>query len=237
MPPSQPTGPRNLPPPTEPGGVQPVSNNLAQANPQPQPLPSAETLVAQQQAAQPARQAEEDPPSQPTAEPSPSESRQGQPPYDGQSQGTEAEKAREQLEQAIEQSNEILMTAQTVAPVFGDVITIDRAKVTVAKRTFFQTAEVMSIRVEDLLNVTASLGMVFGIVKISNRVAGGDKPTTVGPFWRNDALKLKRITQGYVIALQRSIDVSELSCIELKSMLERLGEDDHPNATTNEPPS
>ena len=38
-----------------------------------------------------------------------------------------------------------------------------------------------------------------------------------------------------VDARQKEIDVSQLSCNELKLMLERLGEDDHPNSNTSEP--
>jgi len=52
-----------------------------------------------------------------------------------------------------------------------------------------------------------------------------EKPITVGKFWRADAVRLKRIIQGYVIALQRHIDCSTLHTKELVDQLYQLGED------------
>lgn len=140
------------------------------------------------------------------------------------------QETREQLQQVIKGSNEVLATATTAFQIFSDTLTVDRAKLTVTKRSFFSTAEVMSIRIEDVLNVTASIGPIFGSVKIVSRVLNTEKPYTINHFWREDALRLKRITQGYVIALQRGIDCSSLPTRELADMLERLGEDDHPGA-------
>ena len=140
------------------------------------------------------------------------------------------EESREELRQAIQGSNDVLVTATTAFPIFPDTVTVDRAKLTVTKRTFLRSAEVMSIRIEDILNVTATIGPIFGMVKIVSRVLNTDKPYTVGLFWRAEAMRLKRITQGYVIALQREIDCSALPTEELARMLDQLGEDDHPSA-------
>lgn len=85
----------------------------------------------------------------------------------------------------------------------------------------------MSMRIEDILNVTASIGPFFGSVKIVSRVMNSEQPFDVGLFWRRDAIRLKRIIQGYVIALQRDIDCTSLSAGELAAMLDKLGEDDH----------
>jgi hypothetical protein len=140
------------------------------------------------------------------------------------------QKTREELQEAIKGSNQILATAGTVMPVFADTITVDRAKFTVTKRSFFRTADVISMRIEDILNVTEHLGMMFGSIKITSRVMNANPPYAVGPFWRKDAVRIKRITQGYVIALQRGIDCSSLPSAELAKMLEELGEDSHHGA-------
>ena len=139
------------------------------------------------------------------------------------------EESREELKQAIQGSNEVLVTATTAFPIFPDTLTLDRAKLTVTKRTFLRSAEVMSIRVEDILNVTATVGPLFGSVKVVSRVLTTGKPYTIGLFWRADAMRVKRIMQGYVIALQREIDCSALPTKELARMLDELGEDDHPS--------
>lgn len=137
---------------------------------------------------------------------------------------------RDELQQVIQGSNEVLATANTVFPftLFPDTATMDRAKLTIIQRSFFGAAKVMSIRIEDILNVTANVGPLFGSLHIVSRVLNPDKPFDINFLWRSDALKLKRIMQGYIIAMQKQIDLSPLTTGELTIMLERLGEDDHP---------
>ena len=140
-----------------------------------------------------------------------------------------SEESKQELKDAIKGSNEVLATATTTLTLFPDTLTVDRAKLTIAKRSFFRTAEIMSMRIEDILNVTTTVGPLFGNIKIISRVMNRDQDATVGRFWRKDAQRLKRITQGYVIALQRNIDCSSLGTRELASMLDKLGQDDHPS--------
>lgn len=140
------------------------------------------------------------------------------------------EESKQELREAIQGSKEVLATATTFFPLtlFPDTITVDRAKLTVTKRTFVSSAQIMSMRIEDVLNVTAAVGPFFGSVEIVSRVLNSE-PYVIDRFWRDDALRLKRVTQGYIIALQREIDVSSLETKELADMLDHLGEDDHPN--------
>jgi hypothetical protein len=140
---------------------------------------------------------------------------------------TTPEESKQELQEAIRGSNQVLATATTAITLFPDTLTIDRAKLTLTKRWFFSTAEVMSIRIEDVLNVTASVGPLFGSIKMVSRIMNTEKPYTIGRFWRRDAERLKRIIQGYVIALQRGIDCNSQPTKELAPMLEKLGEDDH----------
>lgn len=141
-----------------------------------------------------------------------------------------AEESRHELQQAITGSNQILTSASTVFAMFPDTVIIDRAKVTLIKRQFFRTAEVMSMRIEDVLNATCTVGPFFGTLSITSRVLNDDQTSTIGMFWRSDAKRLKRVLQGYAIALERKIDCSSLETSELSRMLERLGADNHPNA-------
>jgi hypothetical protein len=136
-------------------------------------------------------------------------------------------KAVKELTQAVGSSNEILAQATTIFPftMFPDTITVDRTKLTVAHRTFFAVAEMMSIRIEDILNVTANVGPFFGSLVISTRFFDTHKPYEVNWLWRSDALRIKRIMQGYIIATQKEIDCSALSTEELSRMLDTLGQD------------
>jgi len=141
-----------------------------------------------------------------------------------------AEESKQELQQAIEGSNDVLARASTILSLFPDTMTVDRAKVTVTKRSFYRMADIMSMRIEDVLNATCTVGPLFGTVSITSRVLNDDQTTHIGRFWRADAKRLKRVIQGYVIALQRNIDCSKLEAGELSRMLEQLGADNHPSS-------
>lgn len=137
------------------------------------------------------------------------------------------QESKQELNEAIKGSGQVLTQATTALMLFPDTLTLDRAKLTITRRAFFSSSEVMSIRVEDILNAMVTIGPIFGSIKIVSRVMNAEKPYTINRFWRNDAVHLKRIIQGYVIALQRHIDCSALPTTELVTLLDKLGEDDH----------
>ena len=147
----------------------------------------------------------------------------------GTNQAGAHSQAKQELKQAIHDANEVLTCATTVFPIalFPDTLTVDRTKVTSSRRTFFRVAQVMSMRIEDVLQVTANVGPVFGSVRVTSRFFNDEHPFVIENFWREDALRLKRIIQGYVVALKNKIDCSQLSTKELSTMLDQLGKDDH----------
>lgn len=136
------------------------------------------------------------------------------------------EESRQELKDAIWDSSEVLIKVNTVLTLFPDTMAIDRTKLTVTKRDFFNTSEVMSIRIEDILNVTANAGPFFGSLKVVSRILNNERPFRIGLFFKKDTLKLKRILQGYVIALQKNIDCSSLGTKELANLLDKLGQDE-----------
>lgn len=135
------------------------------------------------------------------------------------------EEATAELKQAIEGSGDIMATATTVFPftLFPDTVTLDRTKLTITKRNFFFTAEVITIRVADLLNVQGTVGPLFGSLKIVARIFSDESPYQINYLWREDAQRLGRIIQGYIIALQQDTDCSKLSTRELVAMLDNIG--------------
>jgi hypothetical protein len=139
------------------------------------------------------------------------------------------EESAAELLKAIHDSEDVLVRATTVFPFtpFPDTIWVDRTKITATKRFFFRMAETVSFRIEDILSVTCTVGPFFGGVKLVSRVMNNEQETALGPFWRDDAEKIKRIVHGYVIAKQRGIDTSQLSTDELTNMLNELGRDNH----------
>jgi hypothetical protein len=131
-----------------------------------------------------------------------------------------------ELKKAVDGAHEILLSATTVFPftLFPDIITLDREKLTISHRFFFRIAEVTSIRIEDILNIVADVGPFFGSLKISTRFFAESEPHTVNYLWRHDALRFKRVVQGYIISRQKGIDCSSFSPRQLTDMLDKLGQ-------------
>jgi hypothetical protein len=132
----------------------------------------------------------------------------------------------EELAKVVEGAQEILARATTVFPldIFPDTIMVDRSQVTITQRSFFFVGGTTSIRIEDILNVTANVGPFFGSVKISTRFFDPDKPYEITRLWREDALKLQAIIQGLVIAAKREIDTHNLDKDELVDGLTKVGQ-------------
>lgn len=131
------------------------------------------------------------------------------------------------LHNAVKQAHEILARANTVFPItlFPDTVLVDRTKVTIIRRNFFWSEDVLSIRIEDVLNVSASVGPLFGSLTIASRVMSTTDHFQINHFWRDDASHLKHIIQGYVIAQHNDIDTAHLSKAELVETLQELGHD------------
>lgn len=135
------------------------------------------------------------------------------------------QKASEELTKVVNDSHEVLARATTVFPftLFPDTVVLDRTKLTIIHRDFFKVGEVISFRIEDILHITADVGPVFGSIQIVTRFYDQSKPYKVNYMWRHEALRFKRVTQGYIIAIQKQIDCSALSNAELASLLNQLG--------------
>ncbi len=135
---------------------------------------------------------------------------------------------REGLRKIVRKSHQLLGSAQTVIlPInlFPDSVMVDRTKVTITKRTFFWSSSVISIRIEDVLNVACSTGPIFGSLTVSSRVMNSTDHYEIDYFWRKDALYLKQLIQGYVIAQHNQIETSHLDRRELVKTLLELGSD------------
>ena len=134
------------------------------------------------------------------------------------------------LKAIVSRSHEVLASARTVFPMslFPDTVILDRTKVTIIKRSSFMSESVISIRIEDVLNVSASTGPFFGSLNIASRVMSSTDHFQINFFWRKDAAHLKHIIQGYVIAQHNNISVAHLSKDDLIKTLTELGTDSRP---------
>jgi hypothetical protein len=137
-----------------------------------------------------------------------------------------SDEAMQALNRAVWDSNEVLVTADTTSKLHKSTLTLNRAKLFAEKRSTLRTIDDMSVLIEDVLNVSATLGPISGTIKIATKFNTPGTPYSIGPFHRKDALKLKRIIQGYIIALQRKIDLNMVPTNELITHLYEIGEDD-----------
>ncbi|HYH36214.1 MAG TPA: hypothetical protein VD706_01810 [Candidatus Saccharimonadales bacterium] len=136
-------------------------------------------------------------------------------------------RSKDELSSSVGTSQEILFKTNTVFPftLIPDTLTIDRTNITITHRVFFKMAVIITIKIEDILNVTPNIGPFFGSLRIMTAFMDKKSPYMVNYLTRDDALRVNRILQGYKIALQQKIDTSNLSKEELVHLLDRLSHD------------
>jgi hypothetical protein len=140
--------------------------------------------------------------------------------------GDAKERAKQEIRETVGFADEPLFQATTVFPftLFRATVTLDRTQLNVTRRDIFKSGELFSIRIEDLLDLTADVNLFFGTVKIATRFFDPAKPYIIKFLKRDDALRLKRITQGYLVARQQEIDCNALGTKELAKLLDELGQ-------------
>ena len=130
----------------------------------------------------------------------------------------------QQLLDTTIQAHEVLMKVDTVFPftLFPDTVAIDREKITITQRLFFQVAKINSTQLGDIQSIQANVGPFFGSLKITSKFFVNN-PQSVKFLWRHDAEKIQRLVQGFIIAKQKDIDCSEIDKHKLIAMLSDLG--------------
>lgn len=121
-------------------------------------------------------------------------------------------------------SNETLLEVTSVFPftLFPSTISLNRQKVTIINRTFFRTANTISMQIEDIFNVDSEVGFFFGSIHLYSKYFVNDAKT-INHIWRKDVLKIQRLLQGYLIAQRKEIDCSDIEKDRLVDLLNGLG--------------
>lgn len=138
----------------------------------------------------------------------------------------ELERAQ-QLRKTVKKAHEILASVETVFPatLFPDSIVVDRSKVSIKKRSFFMTSNTISFQIEDILNVSCGTGPVFGSLTIASRVMSTIDHFQIEKLRRRDAIFLKNLIQGHIIAKNNKLETDKLSREEMIETLCELGID------------
>jgi len=138
---------------------------------------------------------------------------------------TEAEE-REELQKVTENAQDVLLKANSIFPfmLFPDTISVSRMKVTITRRVFFGVADVISLQLDDILNVEVDTGPYFGSLRIFTRIYGS-QPLHINALSRKSAVEIKRLIEGHLIAHNQNIETSQMQKHELVTLLMRLGSD------------
>ncbi|HZP55874.1 MAG TPA: hypothetical protein VFB03_03870, partial [Candidatus Saccharimonadales bacterium] len=131
----------------------------------------------------------------------------------------------EKLIDITEKAHDTLFNAETVFPLtpFPHTITLDREKLTIANRSFFRVAKILTVPVSSMISAEVNVGPFFGSVKMTSKYFV-DNTHSVNYLWRKDATNIHRLLQGFIIAQEKNIDVSEIDKEDLKTLLLDLGQ-------------
>lgn len=137
---------------------------------------------------------------------------------------TSRKQTRKELDEAIKGGDEVICQITTPLNINPITIRLDRAKLTASQgKIAGPTSELVSLPITDVSHVSHESGAMFGFVKIDKEVLNQEEPFRFGPFWREDAAKMAAIAEGYIIALERNIDLAPLPVKELAEKLRELG--------------
>lgn len=139
---------------------------------------------------------------------------------------TNEEQQSQDLQKAVDYAQDMLLRAESTFPfvLFPDTISISRMKVTLTRRSFFRVAEVISLQIGDILNVEADVGPFFGSLSIFTRIYGAD-PLKIAFLSRKSTIDAQRIIEGFMIAKDKNIEISDIKTPDLIQLLTRLGGD------------
>jgi hypothetical protein len=121
-------------------------------------------------------------------------------------------------------SLEVLLSVETVLPpmIHPSKLIVDRQKLTIVHRTFWGSTDTVSVQMDDINNVEAFIGPFFGEIRIYSKYFINNVQSLPG-LWRNDAIAVRRLIQGYMIAHNKGIDCSAVEKEQLLVLLTELG--------------
>jgi hypothetical protein len=136
----------------------------------------------------------------------------------------EPQEVHEKLIDVTEKAQDVLFRAETVFPftLFPDSIILDREKLTVVTRVFFRTAKITSVPISSISAAEADVGVLFGSAHISSKFFVQNK-YSIQFLSRGNTLTLVHMLQGFIIAHEKSIDLTDIEREDLLMLLKDLG--------------
>lgn len=133
-------------------------------------------------------------------------------------------KALHKLEGVVEKAQNILIKSTAVFPfdLFPDSITIDRQKLTVVHRNFFSVKQTVSVQHSDIKNIQADIGPLFGSLTVTSEHFINNTQT-IRYLPKKEVLAIQQLVQGFIVAHNESIDLTDIDDQKLVKLLNQLG--------------
>jgi hypothetical protein len=126
---------------------------------------------------------------------------------------------------AVTTAQEVLLEVSSAFPfiIFPDTLKVDRQKVIIIHRNFFQTAQIINIQIGDLQSIEADVGPFFGTISITTKQFS-NTVNKAHRLSRRDVLEAQSLLQGFVIANKKELNHSEIEKNQLIQLLKELGQ-------------
>jgi hypothetical protein len=136
---------------------------------------------------------------------------------------TEAD-VKAELNALVEKTSKCLIKVSTVFPFdfFPDFITVDANQVNIVIREFFWSERRHSIHIRDILDIFVDTSLFFSTIRITDKSYTADS-TEIKFLKRKDAIKLRSIIQGLIVAHRSQLDLSKIEPHELLPQILELG--------------
>lgn len=133
--------------------------------------------------------------------------------------------ANQKLEDLANKADITLLKVSTVFPFtfFTHDIIIDPYKVNIIFREFFWSEHIHSIMVKDILDVVVETSVFFATIRIVDQ-GYIENSVDIAYLKKEDALKVRKIIQGLVIAHRQAVDLSILKPADIRDKSEELGQ-------------
>lgn len=134
------------------------------------------------------------------------------------------EDAVTKLEGVVEKSQNVLIKSSAVFPFdfFPDSITIDRQKLTVVHRNFFNVKQTVCVQHSDIKNIQADIGPFFGSLTVTSEHFINNIQT-IKFLPKKEVLSIQQLIQGFIIAHNEGVDMADINDEKLVSLLNQLG--------------
>ncbi len=135
-----------------------------------------------------------------------------------------AKQESEVLPGLVRQARRTLVEARShffPVDLFPDTIKVDEEKVTVITRTFLLSSEVHGVDLKDVTNVFINTSPFFAQLVIVSKTFE-ENIIQISSLWLKDAIYVRRIIEGMRVMLNKQVDTSVYSKIELLAKLEEL---------------